>query len=344
MSELGARRGEGAEEAILDPDLTIIDAHHHLYDFPHYRYMLDDYLEDCRGGHRIVGSVYAEIQAFPRPDGPEELRPLGEVEFANGVGAMCAGGQYGPQVAAAIIGHADLRRGRSVGEFLDRALELAPLRFRGIRQIAIEHPDEEIYRYITHRPPKGVLRDPGFREGFAELAKRGLVFDAAVFHNQLPEIRALALAFPEAPIVLNHLGIAVGLREGRAAVFDEWRLNLRALAECGNVSCKIGGFGLPFWGFDIPRDREGPVYAALAQVWKPYVETALDYFRPERCMMESNYPVDSRAVGFVPIWNALKLCMAGYSLDEKRAAFSGTAARVYNLSLSGAGGRGASTA
>ncbi|MCB1396642.1 MAG: amidohydrolase family protein [Rhodobacteraceae bacterium] len=335
---MGARRGDGQGEAIIDPDLPIVDAHHHLYDFPHYRYLLDDYLADCGSGHRFVASVYAEIQAFPRPNGPEALRHLGEVEFANGIGAMCASGQYGPRVAAAIIGHADLRRGRAVGEFLDRAMEIAPDRFRGIRQIAIEHPDEEIYRYITHRPPKGVLRDPGFRDGFAELARRGLVFDAAVFHNQLPEIRALALAFPDAPIVLNHLGIAVGIQSGPAAVFDDWRQGLRDLAQCRNVLCKIGGFGLPFWGFGFDQRSEGAGSAELAAVWRPYVEVALEAFGPDRCMMESNYPVDSRSAGFVPVWNALKLCMAGWSEAEKRAAFCTTATRVYGVDLPPEGG------
>ncbi|RQP04156.1 MAG: hypothetical protein D1H97_19500 [Paracoccus sp. BP8] len=336
MAQQGEKRLHGREEEIVDPDLPIIDSHHHLFDFPHYRYMLDDYLEDARAGHNIVATVYAEIQAFARKSGPEALRPLGEVEFANGIGAMCAGGQYGPRVAAAIVGHADLRHGAAIGAYLDRAMAAAPDRFRGVRQVTIEHPDEIIHRYITHRPPTGVLAHPGFRAGVTELARRGLSFDAAVFHNQLGDIAELARAFPDMPIVLDHLGLAMGLgkdESGMTEVFAEWRAALRALAECGNVTCKIGGFGLPFWGFGL-HDSPGPdASTRLAAIWAPYIETAVEAFGADRCMMESNYPPDSRSCGFVPLWNALKRVTLGCSAEEKQALYSGTARRVYRIEL-----------
>lgn len=336
--DLGAKRTQGREEAIVDPHLPIIDAHHHLFDFPHYRYLLPDYLEDCATGHRIVASVYAEIQAFVRTSGPEVLRPLGEVEFANGIGAMCAGGQYGPRAAAAIVGHADLRHGAAVGELFDQAMARAPERFRGIRQITIEHPGEEIYRYITHRPPQGVLQHPGFRAGFAELARRGLIFDAAVFHHQLPEIARLAADFPDAPIVLNHLGLPMGLGVGGpAAVFDDWRQAVRDLAVHDNVLCKISGLGLPFWGFGLMERQDDIASPELAGLWRPYVEVVVEAFGPHHCMMASNYPPDSRSCGFVPMWNALKLTMAGCSDAEKRAVFHDTAARVYRIEAGGEG-------
>ncbi len=331
---MGNRRAEGRDEAILDPDLPIVDAHHHLFDFPTGRYLLDDFLEDARAGHAITASVYVEIQAFARKDGPELLRPLGEIEFANGVGAMCAAGQYGPRVAAAIVGHADLRHGDAISAYLDAALARAPDRFRGIRQVAIDHPSEAIYRYITHRPPKGVLAAPGFRDGIRALAARGLTFDAAVFHNQLPDIAALAAAFPDLVIVLDHLGLPVTLPgDDRQAVFRDWRAALTDLARHENVVCKIGGLGLPFWGFGL-MERPGPTGSAeLATLWAPYVETAIAAFSPGRCMMESNYPPDSRSCGYVPAWNALKRITAAFSPDEKAALYHGTAARIYRLSL-----------
>ncbi|MCB1396643.1 MAG: amidohydrolase family protein [Rhodobacteraceae bacterium] len=329
---MGDKRLHGREEEILDPDLPIIDAHHHLFDFPHYRYLLDDYLEDARAGLRIVGSVYIEIQAFARKTGPEVLRPLGEVEFANGVGAMCAGGQYGPRVAAAQVAYADMRRGAEVGIFLDRALAAAPGRLRGLHQVTIESRDETVHRYITHRPPEGVLDHPGFDAAMAELGKRGLLFDAAILHHQIPDLVRAARRHPDVPIVLSHMGLATGL--GRAdprEVFDEWRGLIGQIADCPSVTCKIGGFGLPFWGFGFD-EAEGPVGSeALAQVWKPYVETAIEVFGADRCMMESNYPQDSRSCGFVPLWNALKRCVAGAGEADKRALFAGTAARVYGL-------------
>lgn len=338
VATMGQKRFQRRDEAIIDPEIPIIDAHHHLFDFPHYRYLLDDYLKDAKAGHNIVASVYVEIHAFARRSGPEYMRPLGEVEFANGVGAMCAEGQYGPRVAAAIVGHADLRHGDAIGEFLDRAISLAPERFRGIRQVTIEHESELIYQYITNRPPKGVLQDAGFRRGFAQLTKRRLIFDAAVFHNQIPEIRKLADDFPEATIVLNHLGIAMGLGAGperRKQIFDEWHNAIRDIANYDNVYCKIGGLGLPFWGLGYLERTDEIEAEELAADWRPFVEGAVETFGPERCMMESNYPPDSRSCGFVPLWNALKLCVQRYSDDEKRSMFSKTAARVYRIERPG---------
>ena len=327
----------GRDEPILDPDLPIIDAHHHLFDRPALRYMLDDYLADARAGHKVVASVYVETQAFARPGGPEVLRPLGEIEFANGVGAMGASGVYGDcRVAAAIVGYADLRFGDAVGEMLDRALALSPERFRGVRQITIEHPSEVPFRYMTHRPPSGVLQHPQFRPGFRHLARRGLSFDAAVFHNQLPDIAELADAFADTTIVLNHVGMAMGMEmdeAARADVFSDWGRWLRELARRPNVVCKLGGLGMPFWGFGFEHRADPVSYLELAAAWTPFVAGAIEAFGAERCMMESNFPPDGRSCGFVPLWNAMKHIVRGCSADEKAALFHRTAARVYRIDL-----------
>ncbi|MCO1367032.1 amidohydrolase family protein [Burkholderia multivorans] len=327
----------GRDEPILDPDLPIIDAHHHLYDRPPNRYMLDDYLADARAGHRIVASVYLETQAFARQTGPTLMRPIGEIEFANGIGAICASGEYGDcRVAAAIVGYADLRLGAPVAELLDRALTSAPDRFRGIRQVSIDDPTEAPYRFISHRPPRGVMQSPHFREGFAEVVKRGLSFDAAVFHHQLQDIIDLADAFPDAIIVLDHCGHPMAMDMSDTERADVYRQYHRAIAEVArrpNVHCKIGGLGMPFWGFRF-EEREDPIgYEELAATWRPHVETCIGAFGAERCMMESNYPPDGRSGGFVPIWNALKHLTRTASPDEKAALFHGTAARVYRIDL-----------
>lgn len=329
---------EGRDEPILDPEIPIIDSHHHLFDRPPLRYMLDDYLEDVRAGHRVVASVYLETQAFARPDGPELLRPLGEIEFANGVGAMCASGVYGEcRVAAAIVGYADLRFGDPVAELLDRALELAPERFRGVRQVTIEDPTEAPYRFITHRPPSGIMKHPGFRHGFAQLVKRGLTFDAAMFHHQLHDLTDLADAFPQATIVLDHCGHAMAMDkddETREEVFRQYRNAIVEVARRPNIYCKIGGLGMPFWGFRFEEREDTIGYRELAAKWRPHVETCVEAFGANRCMMESNYPPDGRSGGFVPIWNALKHIVRAASPSEKAALFHGTAAKVYRISLS----------
>jgi predicted TIM-barrel fold metal-dependent hydrolase len=331
------KRLEGRAEPIIEPSLQIIDAHHHLFDRPALRYILEDYLADAGAGHDVVASVYVETQAFARAGGPALMRPLGEIEFANGVAAMCDSGVYGPRrVCAAIVGYADLRKGDDVARFLDRALEIAPDRFRGVRQIVIEHPSEEPFRYMTHRPEVGVLGHPGLKCAFRHLAARKLSFDAAVFHHQLPQIGQLADEFSDTAIVLNHMGIPcmMGLdAHVRADVFKNWRGLLRDLARRPNVSCKIGGLGLPFWGFGFDTRTDPLGYQELAGAWKPYVETAIDFFGVERCMMESNFPPDARSCGFVPLWNALKFSVKGLSPSEKAAVFRDTAARVYRINL-----------
>src|SRR6266446_10322927 len=233
---------------ILDPDLPIIDAHHHLRDRRDSPYMFEDYVQDVQRGHNIVASVYVESMAMHRRDGPEVLRPIGEIEFANGVAAVSAAGKYGPcRIAAGIVGYADLRLGDAVAELLDRALAAAPDRLRGFRQCTMEHTDPEVWRYVPHPPQAGIMSHPQFRAGLKQLAARDLVFDTAVFHRQLPEVARLADDFPNMTIVLNHVGQAVGVTDAdRADVFAEWRRNIVDLATRPNVICKVGGMGQPY--------------------------------------------------------------------------------------------------
>jgi L-fuconolactonase len=331
------KRFEGRQEPILDPDLPIIDAQHHLLLKPVLRYLLDDYLDDARAGHNIIGSVYVETQAMVRTDGPSLLRPLGEVEFANGAGAMAASGVFGDcRVCAGIVGYADLREGARIAELLERCMAAAPDRFRGVRQVTIEHPTELPFSFISNRPPVGAMRDESFRAGLAQLAGFGLSFDVAVFHHQLAEVGRLAADFPETTFVLNHAGsvMAMGLGSAeRAEVFLHWSRDMRELAQRHNVVVKVGGFGLPFWDFGFMQRPDPVGYGELADAWAPYVETTIEAFGARRCMMESNYPWDGRSCGFVPLWNALKHITRGCSTQERAAMFHGTAQRVYRLDI-----------
>jgi predicted TIM-barrel fold metal-dependent hydrolase len=334
------KRLEGRDEVVLEPDLPIVDAHHHLFDLPGNRYMLADYLDDAQAGHRIIGSVYCETQSFVRKDGPAWLRPLGEVEFANGVAAMAASGTYGTcRVAAGIIGHADLTFGAQVGELLDHCMAAAPDRFRGVRQVTLDYTDDRPFRFVmTHRPPPGVMDHPGFAAGLAEIARRGLLFDTAVFDPSLPRLAGLADRFPDLTFVLNHAGIAIGVDmtvAEKADVFARWAKDLKALAQRSNVVCKVGGLGMPNWGFGFELRADPVGYMELAGVWRPYVETAIDCFGVERCMLESNFPPDGRSCGFVPLWNAYKHILKGMTPDEKAAIFGLNAARIYRLDLPG---------
>jgi len=322
------------DEPVLEPDLPIIDAHHHMFDRPAARYLLDDILDDCSLGHEIRATVYIESQFAFDPAGPDHLRPVGETRFAAGIADACLARAARTQVNAAIIGYADMTDAR-VGETLEAHQAAGGGRFRGIRQVAMFDPAPAYRGYMFAPPPEGLLSHPDFPRGMAELARRGLSFDTAILHPQMAELARLADRCPDTQIVLNHLGFAYGLGHGDD-VFDPWRRGLAQLAKRANVAVKIGGFGMPFWGFGF-NDAPGPTDSrALAQTWRPWAETAIGLFGPDRCMMESNFPADGHSCGYVPLWNALKRITAGASAAEKRALYSGTAARIYGIVLDGA--------
>lgn len=329
---------EGSPPAtIVDPDRRIVDAHHHLFVRPALRYLADEFLVDLRAGHRIVASVYVEANAYRRLSGPDWLRPLGEVEFANGVAAMAAADYCdGHRACAGIVGHADLRAGDDLDRLLDRMQAAAPERFRGIRQLAMDHAAQAPFRHMAVRPPRGLLRDAAFHDGLARLARRGLTFDLAVYHEQFGDVAALADAHPAVTFVLNHMGMIYGAdadaRE-RAARRRDWAAGLAMLAERPNIVSKIGGLGMPLWGLEPPADADEPPHLALAHAWAPYVETAVAAFGASRCMMESNFPIDRAAGDYATVWNALKHIVRAASEPEKDALFAGTAIATYALDL-----------
>ena len=321
-------------EEIIEPELPIVDPHHHLWDRPGWRYLLDELLDDLNSGHTIVATVFLQCRAMHRASGPEALRPVGETEFVNGIAAMSASGGYGPtRVCAGIVGHADLRLGARVDAVLAAHLRAGGDRFRGIRHSAAW--DAALPR-PANAPAPGLYADPAFRAGFARLAPHGLSFDAWLYHPQLDELTALARAFPDTPIVLDHVGgpIGIGPYAGRRdAEFARWAASIRALATCPNVSAKLGGLGMPFTNLGLHDGPEPPSSEQLATAARPYFETCIAAFGPDRCMFESNFPVDKESFSYAVYWNACKRLTQGASAAERAALFSGSAARFYRLEL-----------
>jgi predicted TIM-barrel fold metal-dependent hydrolase len=322
-------------EEIIEPDLPIVDPHHHLVDRPETgRYLLSDLLADLGAGHNVTATVYLEWLSMYRLTGPAELRPVGEIEFANGVAAMSASGTYGkPQVCAGIVGYADLALGAAVERVLEAMIAGGGGRFRGIRFITASHPDQATWGSMVTRP-EGLLVDDRVREGFTRLAPLGLSFDAWVYHTQLGELIDLARAFPQTQIVLDHVGGPIGLGPyagKRAEVFAEWRGRIRELAACPNVHIKLGGLGMRMFGFDLHTGELPPSSQELASAWQPYIETCIAAFGPERAMFESNFPVDKGSCSYAALWNAFKHIAAGCSAAEKAALFAGTATKFYRL-------------
>jgi predicted TIM-barrel fold metal-dependent hydrolase len=321
-------------ETIIDAELPIVDAHHHLWDRPPERYQLDELMADLNSGHAVRATCFVECGAMYRADGPAPLRPVGETEYVNGMAAASASGIYGDtRACAAIIGYSDLRAA-DVGAVLRAHVSAGGGRFRGIRQQA-QH-DPVLGSLAKRQTSAGLLADPEFRRGFAELQPMNLLFEAYVYFTQLLEVADLACAFPETPIVLNHLGGPLGIgpyASERNAHFATWSRGMETLAACKNVFVKLGGLGMVACGFKFEQEATPPSSAEVARAWRPYIATALSLFGPNRSMFESNFPVDAQSCNYATLWNAFKLLTADATPEDRFALFSRTAERLYRLAL-----------
>ena len=319
-------------ESPIDPDIAIIDAHHHLFDranpvielvMRRRRFLIEDYVDYISGGHNVVASVVVESQTMYRVDGPEQFRTVGQTEFHNGQAAMGASGDYrGIRVADGIVGTIDLRL-PTARETMVAHQNAAPARFKGVRQEALWDEDHGPALYL----------DKDFRRGFSDLAPLGLTFDAFVLAPELPVVLDLARSFPDTSIVLDHLGhpLGVGRHAGRMEQErPQWEADMRAISACENVTVKMGGLGSfmsgsPTFLADPPASSE-----TLAAEWRPYVETTIEVFGADRTMFESNLPTDGSGP-FAHVCNAYQRLTAQCSQAEREAIFAGTAARVYRL-------------
>ncbi len=320
---------QSCHESIIEPELPIVDAHHHFYDRPGWRYLQDDYRADACSGHAVRASVYMQALTHYRSSGPEALKPVGETEYvagATGAGEAIA-------IAAGIVGHADLRLGSGVRDVLEAHIEAGRGRFRGIRHLTTWDADPSLANPLT-AAPRGLLLDRSYRAGLAQLAPLGLSYDAWLFFTQLPELIETAKALPETTIVVDHCGgvLGIGPYQGRGdEVFARWSASMRELAQFPNVHVKLGGLGMRINGFGFDRLATAPSSELLASTWKSWIETCIEAFGADRCMFESNFPVDKGSYSFAVGWNAFKRLTAACSASERQALFEGTARRVYRL-------------
>ncbi len=327
------------QEPPLEPDLPICDPHHHLWDFraariPYQRYLLHELAADITSGHNVRSTVFVEARSMYRADGPEEMRPVGEVEFVQGLAAASANGLYGPgRAAATIIGHANLNLGDQVEPVLQALQAASPNRFRGIRHSVTW--DAEVANTAAHNA-QGQLGADNFRAGARLLAKMGLSLEGWLYFRQLTELADFAKAVPDLTIILNHVGGL--LREGVYANRDDeilpiWRSGIAAVAACPNVVIKLGGMGMPANGFDW-HTRTQPIGSEeLAESMAPFMNYCIEQFGPERSMFESNFPVDKVSFSYNVMYNAFKRLSKDYSATERAAMFHDTAARVYKIDV-----------
>ena len=317
-------------EEALEPELPICDPHHHFWEFPGSRYLLDEFQNDISGGHKIVSTVFVECRQKYRDDGPQALKPVGETEFVEQIAKSQP--ENGTSIAAGIVGFADLTLGASVRDTLDAHMA-ASNRFRGIRHASAWHSSDKIHNAHTN-PPEGLLLQKSFREGFACLQGLKLNFDAWLFHSQINELIELSNLFPKVSITLNHMAgpLGIGPYSGRQdETFAEWRAAMIPLAECQNVFIKLGGRAMTMAGFGWHKHEKPPGSKELAETMAPYFHTCIDLFGPERFMFESNFPVDKASCSYTVLWNAFKRVSQGYSESEKADLFHDTAAKVYRL-------------
>ena len=322
-----------SDESIVEPDRRIIDPHHHLWRGSRLGgdYLLEDLHGDTGSGHHIVKTVFVECGAEYRQDGPEHMRPLGETEFVVEQARLSE--NSGGAVIVGIVGRADLQLADGVREVLEAHLEIGDGRFRGIRHAGARDPHPEALM-IAGRAPEGLYADPGYREGMKVLGEMDLTFDTWHYHHQNPAFAELERACPDTRMILDHFGtpLGVGPYAGkREEIFEQWKKDIAEIASCDNVIAKIGGMAMPDNGFGW-HDRETPVSSdEFVEAQRAYYLHTIECFGVERCMMESNFPVDKMSISYRTLYNGLKKIVSDFSDSEKDSLFYGTAERVYRL-------------
>lgn len=315
-------------EDVVEPALPIVDPHHHLWPaggaLP---YGLAELHADTGDGHRVEQTVFVECHAAYRTDGDPEFAPVGETEFVAGEARRDPAG-----LISGIVAHADLRSPR-LDEVLDAHDAAGRGLFRGIRDAlsSAQHPDTLM---IPGRAPAGLADDPAFRAGVRRLGERGLTYDTWHYHHQNRELLGLARAVPGTTMVLDHFGTPLGVgpfAAQREEIFEQWTADIAELATCENVVAKLGGLAMPDNGFGWHTAERPPTSDEFLAVQARYYLHTIECFGPERCMFESNFPVDRFSLSYRTVWNAFKKLTVGFSAAEREAMFSGTARRVYRL-------------
>lgn len=329
---------EQTVEQPLEPDLPICDPHHHFWDYriarlPYQRYLLHELQADISSGHNVTSTVFVEARAMYRKGGLEAMKPIGEVEFVQGLAAASDSGLYGKcKAAASIIGHANLNLGKDVQPVLEALQAASPNRFKGIRHSVTWDSHPEFHNNAQYKI-KSQLKSPGFLEGARLLQSTGLTFEAWLYFHQIPELVQFAKSVPDLQIILNHVGglIRQGPYANSKEVMDTWEKGIALAAECPNISIKLGGLGMPICGFDW-HERDIPIGSQeLSLDMAPYFDYCIEHFSPSRSMFESNFPVDKVSYSYQVLYNAFKRYSKSFTDSERAAMFHDNAVRVYDI-------------
>ena len=338
MTTLGYGRGQQHEawlglvdEDIIEPDLPIIDPHHHLWHRPESTYLLTELVADVTSGHRVIGTVFAECRSMYRAFGPQYLKPVGETEFVVGIAAMSASGMYGhAKLCSVFFGGVDFLAGEGIGRTIDAHTLRGGGRFRGVRLSCGWDADPGIPNIA---PNPGLLADSRVRDGINLLASRDLSLDVWMYHTQLLELAELLDECPGIVVILDHVGSPIlggSYKHKRDEVFTDWRKSVAEVAKRPNVFVKLGALPIRRPS-DESSNSKPPGSIDIAESWRPWIETCIELFGPSRCMFESNFPVQKNWCGYAVVWNAFKRLTTHMSSDEKHDLFYGTARRAYRM-------------
>nr|WP_323776836.1 amidohydrolase family protein [Amylibacter sp.] len=321
---------QGVEDAIA-PDVEIVDPHHHLWQRDGGSYELASLWRDIGAGHRVVQTVYIECHSAYYSDVADGFAPVGETAYVAGQAALARLHPERAQIAG-IVAHADLRR-RDLGAILDAHCAAGGDLFKGIRHAGAWDVESADFK-IQPRGDQGLYLEPDFQRGVALLGARGLTYDTWHYHPQNKDFAALARAVPDTTLVLDHFGTPLGVgrfAEQRDAIFAAWKDEMAEIAACPNVRAKLGGLAMPDngWGW---HERAKPLTSdEFEAAYAPWYHHMIACFGPDRCMFESNFPVDRASIGYGVLWNGLKKIAAGYSAADQARMFAGTARQVYGL-------------
>ena len=320
------------EEKSLEPDLCIIDPHHHFSDTHWGGYLSEHLLSDTCSGHNITSTVYIQCGFGYLNNGISNLRPVGETEKVVAIASITNSMQLKTEICAGIVGFADLALGAKVDRVLAAQVDAGQGFFRGIRCGAAAHVS---FRYgMLDPPPLHLYTNTEFRRGFSLLSNYGLSFDSWSYHTQLNELYELAKSFPQTDIIIDHIGVPLGVgpyANKKKEVFEEWKRLIGRLSKLPNTYIKLGGLGMSVLGFEFHRKSKPPTSIELAVAWGPYINTCIDIFGVSRCMFESNFPVDKGTCSYQVLWNTFKRITQYMSIDERDQLFRKTAAKVYRL-------------
>ena len=325
------------EDPIL-PNIPIIDPHHHLWDVGFGRYYIEELLEDINSsGHNILSTVYIMSSSNTKiysKDGLEEFKPLTEIEFATSEGKradLIPNNRV--KVNASIVGSVDLTYGNKLQPVLEKAVNISEGRLKGIRMLLASHTDPRISSGAV-KSDLGLMLHPNFIDGAKCIQDANLSLDFWIYHTQLNEMEKIARALPDLTIILNHIGgpIHLGEYEGKqAATHREWRSAMMRLSRIPNINVKLGGLGMAVNGAKFHNSKFPPNSVQLSDVWKPWIYETIDMFGFDRCMFESNFPVDKGSCSYGALWNAFKIIAKDMSDDEINKLFSKNAAKIYKI-------------